>query len=242
MTDRHIVAMGGGGFSQEPDNPLLDRFVLDLARRVRGRERPRVCFLPTASGDAEGYIAGFHAAFDPVAEASHLQLFTRPDDPLDPYLLDQDLVYVGGGNTANMVLIWRLHGVDRILRQAWEAGTVLAGLSAGALCWFECGVTDSFGPSLARPLHDGLALLSGSFCPHYDGEELRRPTYHELVGRDLPDGLPAGLAADDGAAVHFVGTELVEAVASRPAARAYRVGLVDGAVREIELPTRYLGS
>jgi dipeptidase E len=230
---RRIVAMGGGGFSMEPDNRLLDDHVLSLA----GGSRPRVCFLPTASGDSERYLFNFYAAFARRAEASHLALFVRTVDDLEGLLLDQDAIYVGGGNTANMLAIWRLHGVDRILRAAWQAGVVMAGISAGAICWFEAGTTDSFGLDL-QPLSAGLSFLEGSFCPHYDGEAQRRPLYGRLVA----DGtLPAGYGVDDGAALVFEGTELREAVSSRPGAGAHRVEAVDGAVRETALPIRQLG-
>ena len=232
-----VVAMGGGGFSMEPDNPLLDDHVLDLARANRGRVRPRVCFLPTASGDSPVYIASFYAAFASRSEANHLPLFTRTLDDIDGFLLEQDVVYVGGGNTENMLAIWRLHGVDHALRTAWESGVVMTGLSAGSLCWFETGSTDSFGR--LAPLSRGLGFLAGSHSPHYDGEPTRRPHYQRLVG----DGtLPAGYAADDGAALVFRGTKLAAVVASRPDARAYRVERdPTGAAVETELPTRYLG-
>ena len=142
---------------------------------------------------------------------------------------------MGGGNTANMLAIWRVHGVDRILREAWRRGVVLAGLSAGGLCWFERGSTDSFGPGLAAL--DGLGFLPGAFCPHYDGEAMRRPRLHELVGAGT---LGPTVACDDGAAVHFRDGVLLEAVAERAGATAYRVELIDGAVRETAIPTRRL--
>ena len=238
MTDRLIVAMGGGGFSMEPDNPLLDDYTLDLARTARGRERPRVCFLATASGDTPGYIADFYAALARRSEASHLSLFVRTVDDIERHLLDQDVIYVGGGNTENMLAVWRVHGVDRALRAAWESGVVLTGLSAGSLCWFETGTTDSYGAGLA-PLSSGLGFLPGSHAPHYDGESTRRPHYQKLIAEGV---LPAGYAADDGVALVFRGTQLDEVVASRPGARAYRIerGL-DGKAIETELPTRYLG-
>jgi len=238
MTDRLIVAMGGGGFSMEPDNPLLDDYTLDLARTARGRERPRVCFLATASGDTPGYIADFYAALARRSEASHLSLFVRTVDDIERHLVDQDVIYVGGGNTENMLAVWRVHGVDRALRAAWESGVVLAGLSAGSLCWFESGTTDSYGAGLA-PLSSGLGFLPGSHAPHYDGESTRRPHYQKLIAEGV---LPAGYAADDGVALVFRGTELDEVVASRPGARAYRVERgADGKAIETELPTRYLG-
>lgn len=238
MTERTVVAMGGGGFSMEPDNALLDDHVLGLARLARGRERPRVCFLATASGDAPGYIADFYAAFARRAEATHLSLFVRTVDDIEAFLLDQDVVYVGGGNTENMLAIWRVHGVDRILRQAWETGVVMTGLSAGSLCWFETGTTDSFGKGLAA-LSGGLGLLPGSHAPHYDGEPTRRSHYQRLVAQGV---MPDGYAADDGAALVFKGADLLEVVASRPDARGYRVERGPAGVAiEAVLPTRYLG-
>lgn len=238
MTERLIVAMGGGGFSMEPDNPLLDDHILDLARTARGRERPRVCFLATASGDTPGYIADFYAALARRSEASHLSLFVRTVDDIERHLLDQDVIYVGGGNTENMLAVWRVHGVDRALRTAWESGVVLAGLSAGSLCWFESGTTDSYGAGLA-PLSSGLGFLPGSHAPHYDGESTRRAHYQKLIAEGA---LPAGYAADDGVALVFRGTQLDEVVASRPGARAYRVERgAGGEAIETELPTRYLG-
>ena len=187
--------MGGGGFSMEPENPLLDEFVLSLARA----ERPRVCFVPTASGDAESYVAGFYRAFSAFdCRPSDLQLFARKVADLRAFVLAQDVIYVGGGSTANLLAVWRVHGLDAILREAWEAGVVLCGISAGMNCWFEQSVTDSFG-ALA-PLDDGLGLLAGSACPHYDGENERRPAYRRLIEAGELGG---GVAADDGAALVF---------------------------------------
>ena len=220
----------------EPDNPLLDDFLLSLARRRAGR--PRVCFVPTASGDAEGYVERFRESFDGKAETSVLRLFTPHPDDLRSFVLDQDAIYVGGGSTANLLAVWRVHGLDRILAEACGEGVVLAGLSAGMNCWFDASVTDSFGSTL-RPLHDGLGLVDGSACPHYDGEELRASTYRRLVA----DGFPAGHAADDGCGLLFEDGKLVDVVASRPAADGYVVERrpEDGQVLERALGARYLG-
>lgn len=228
--------MGGNDFGG-PDGSLVDDHVIGLARAQRGRPRPRVCFVATASGDSKEYLAAFYAAFARRSEASHLGLFDRAVDDLEPFVLGQDVILVGGGNTANMLAIWRVHGLDRILARAWEAGVILAGTSAGANCWFEGSTTDSFGGLAA--LNDGLGLLPGSFSPHYDGEPLRRPTFRRLIA----DGtLRDGYAADDGAALVFHGTEPAEAVASRPGARAHRVIRgPDGQAIETDLPTRFLG-
>ena len=234
MAERHIVAMGGGGFSMEPRNPKLDDFVLSLARR---RRRPRVCFVGTASGDSDYYIRRFHEAFPPSrAAATHLTFFDRTVRDLKSFAIDQDVIYVGGGSTANMLAVWRLHGLDKVLRAAWNAGVVMAGISAGAICWFEDGLTDSFGMPF-RGLNDGLGFVRGACCPHYDGEKERRPALMRLIKR----GFPPTLALDDGAAAHFAGRRLEEVVSSRRKARAMRVELIKGAVVERALPVRYLG-
>lgn len=233
----NVVIMGGGGFQMEPDNPLLDDWLLSLTRV----ERPRVALIPTATGDSPDIIARFEAAFGPrPVETDVLRLFRREVSDIAGWLAERDLIYVTGGNTANMLAIWRVHGVDEALRAAWQSGVVIAGLSAGSLCWFECGVTDSFGAGLA-PLHDGLGWLSGSHCPHYDGEALRRPRYRELIGSGA---LPDGWAVDDGVALRFEGAtpQLVELVSSRPAARAFRVErAARGEVIETEQSPRVLG-
>lgn len=217
----------------EPENPLLDDYVLGLARK----KRPRVCFVPTASGDNDGYVVRFHKAFPPSrAEATHLVLFSRTVRDLRSFVLAQNVIYVGGGNTANLLAVWRLHGLDRALAAAWRAGVVLCGISAGALCWFKSGVTDSFGHPL-EPLSNGLGFLRGSFCPHYDGESDRRAAYHSLIAA----GLDNGYACDDGAALHFIGRKLAAVVSSRPKAKAYRVERERGGASETPLDTRYLG-
>lgn len=212
---QRILAMGGVQLSPgSTDWPLL-QFMLDLS----GRERPRICMLATAGGENASGLASFYATFARHSEPTHLDLFGRTVADVEGFMLGQDVIFVAGGNTANMLAIWRLHGVDKALKAAWEAGVVLAGWSAGANCWFESSVTDSFGPNL-DPLKDGLKFLDGSFCPHYDSESLRRPRYEELVGSGT---LPDGFAADDGVGVLFEGRRIVEAVASLPGQHAWRV-------------------
>jgi dipeptidase E len=224
--DTQIVAMGGGGFSMEPDNPALDHFVLSLVRR----ENPSVCFLATASGDAESYIDSFYMAFRNLpCRPTHVPLFARTPD-LKTVLLEQDVIYVGGGNTKSMLAVWREWDIPALLRRAWESGTVLAGVSAGAICWFETGVTDSWGSGL-NPL-PCLGFLSGACCPHYDGEVERRPALQRLVEHRA---ITTALALDDGAAAHFVNGTLANVVSSRPAARAYRVEHVNGRAVETVL-------
>jgi peptidase E len=231
MTDTTIIALGGGGFSME-SSPLLDDYIL----RASGKARPRICFVPTASGDSDNYVLRFYRRFAAAdCVATDLQLMRRTVVDLDAFAAAQDIIYVGGGNTANMLAIWRAHGFDRAVRRAWSAGTVLAGISAGSICWFEHGITDSFGPGL-RPL-PCLGFLTGSNCPHYDGEAERRPAYQGAVR----DGLVAGYAADDGAALHFRNGSLREVVSSRPGAKGYRVESTAGVVVETALATRFLG-
>jgi dipeptidase E len=232
MTVRRIVPLGGGGFSMEPRNPRLDKWLLSLTRR----RRPRVLFLPTGSGDASSYVRRFHRAFSKHrCEAAHLSLFDRSAADPREAILSSDLIYVGGGNTANLLAIWRVHGVDKALRDAWYDGVVLCGVSAGAICWFEAGVTDSFGPRL-QPLHGGLGILSGSFCPHYDSAP-RRPAYHRFLTRGE---LPPGYAADDGAAILFEGTAIADVVRSRRGVAAYRVARRMNAAVEETLDPRLL--
>ncbi|MBV8086694.1 MAG: peptidase E [Chloroflexi bacterium] len=226
---KHIVAIGGAGLGE----PLLIDYLLQLT----GQPRPRVLYLPTASGDAQQYVLAFYEAMAAYGvRASCLPLFFRRAEDLAPIVLEQDVIYVGGGNTANMLAVWRLHGLDKLLAQAWEQGTVLCGASAGSLCWFECGITDSFGLQLAT-LHDGLGFLAGSNCPHYDSEARRRPVYTQAVAA----GFPAGYAADDAVGLHFEGGELREAVSARLAGRAFHVQAPNGEAVEAPLPVRYLG-
>jgi dipeptidase E len=208
-----IVGIGGHGQVPEQTSALY-RWILGLT----GKERPRVLGLPTATGDSAETLVAFYDRCASIADASHARFFPWPPPNLHELALSQDAIWVGGGNTANMLAIWRVHRFDRVLREAWERGIVLFGASAGMICWFEAGVTDSFGPQLDG-MADGLGFLAGSACPHYDGEALRRPRYRELVDGGFPDGV----AADDGAALHYVGTELREAVTCRAGAAAYRV-------------------
>jgi dipeptidase E len=214
VAEPQIIALGGGGATDEQTGKLNDYIV-----QAAGVEWPKVCFVPAAVGDANEDIAYFfETLWAGRGELSVARFFPWPRPDLREHILAQDIVVVSGGNTANLLAIWRVHGFDEILREAWDAGVVLTGASAGMICWFEAGVTDSFGPQL-EGMRDGLGFLPGSACPHYDGEELRRPRYRELVD----DGFPAGIAADDGVGLHYVGTELHEVVTCRPGASAFRV-------------------
>jgi dipeptidase E len=226
----HIVAIGGGGFA---DTLPIVRYVLELARR----ERPRVCFVPTASGDDPWAIVRFYRAFTAHdCIPTDLTLFDRTVLDLPAFVREQDVFYVGGGNTASLLGVWRAHGLDELLREALGEGAVLTGSSAGMNCWFQASTTDSFGREQLAPLHDGLGLLEGSACPHYDAEEQRRPLYHELV----QNGFPAGYAADNQAALHFKEGDLRTALSCNENAKAYYVELQNGQVTEHALEARQL--
>ncbi|MGH2976314.1 MAG: Type 1 glutamine amidotransferase-like domain-containing protein [Solirubrobacterales bacterium] len=231
--DRQIVAIGGGGFSMESGNPLLDDYVLGLC----SRERPRVCFLPSASGDADHYVVRFYRAFPADrCEASHISLFRREQGPEDlrAHLLAQDLIYVGGGSVVSLLGVWRAHGLDVILREAWEAGVVLCGLSAGSLCWFAEAHSGFHG---APRRVEGIGLLPFSNCVHYEPGSDHGLAYKGL----LREGMRSGYAAQDGAALHFIGAALSGVVASRPESGGYRLEAADGQVVETALATTYLG-
>lgn len=230
-----VVALGGGGFSMSEDGTsALDDHLLELT----GRNTPKVCFVPTASGDGFDYSRRFEAAFEGRAETSVLSLFgnwrTGYADP--KMLLDQDLIYVGGGSTANLLAIWRLHGLPGALQHAAANGTILAGISAGMNCWFEASSTDSFGP--LAPLNDGLGFLPGSACPHYLGEPGRRELYRGWVGSGE---LPGGYAVDDHAALVFRDGQFVEAIGEQPDRPVFRVERGDGTEAvEHPVPVRLL--
>ena len=222
---RRIVACGGEQLSY----PTLTRYLLDLA----GKPRPKILFVPTASGDDSAYLLTFYQALGGVdCEPSHLALFNRTVDDIDGFIRSQDVVMVGGGNTANMLAIWRVHGVEVALRRAYRSGTILTGWSAGCICWFEAGITDSFTLELG-PLRDGLQLLKGSACPHYDSQERRRPVY----AREIAAGLAPGIALDDAVAARYEDERLIEIVSAKSSGRAFRVD----ASGEHPLPVRPIG-
>jgi dipeptidase E len=236
-----IVAMGGGGFMMEPENLLLDRYVLGLA----GKARPKVLYVPTATGDSQERIDAFHRIFGAIeCEPNHLSLFRHRTIHIRDLVLEQDVIYVSGGNTRNMLVLWETWGLDTLMREAWERGIVLAGPSAGSICWFEEGVTDSI-PGLIPDMPGDLAamrclgFLPGSNCPHYDGEAARRPAYHRMIAEGL---IGPGYAADDGVGLHYIGTEFTKAVSSRPHAKAFRVEQRGDEVVEAVVEPEYLGT
>ncbi len=233
--ERTIFAMGGGGFTMEPANPLLDDYVLSLST---SRE-PRILFLPTASGDTSPQINAFKERFSGrTCVAEHLSLFRLSETrrPLREMVMEQDILYVGGGSMRNLLAIWRAHELDAMLLEAWERGAVLAGLSAGAMCWFQYGLTRSSGPPESI---EGLGLLDGSLTVHADGEPERLPVWLA----HLRDGtLPGGWALDDGVGLLFRGHEMDRIVSSRPGAEAQRVDAIAGELVRRRLQPDLLGS
>lgn len=237
----HILATSGGflpseyGAFQWRRGPLVEHAIA----LAGSPDRPRICHVGTAHGDSLNGIAGFYRAFaGSDTRASHLELFAMPNvADVRAHLLAQDVIWVGGGSVANLLAVWRVHRLDEILRECWEAGVVLAGVSAGSICWHVGGPTDSFGVDL-RAVTNGLALLPYGNGVHYDSEEARRPTLHRLVAEGT---LPTSYATDDGVGLHYEGTELVEAVADRPGVAAYRVERgPDGRAVETRIEPRLL--
>lgn len=232
---RRILALGGHDFTSRPPDRAICELLLRLAGE-RGAERPRICILPTASGDTSEQIGRFYAAFgERSCEPSDLSLFRLGRRPmaLRDHLLSQDLIYVGGGSLVNLLAVWEAHDIASILSLAWRRGIVLAGQSAGAMCWFEAGITKSSGKPLAAA---GLGLLSGSLCVHYNNEPERRAAYLEAVG----DGMPGGYGLDDYAGLLWEGKDSPSAVTARRGARAYRVCAREEGVAESPLPARFL--
>ncbi|MGH7796540.1 MAG: Type 1 glutamine amidotransferase-like domain-containing protein [Candidatus Binatia bacterium] len=235
MSDRakQVIPIGGGGFYRDSENLELEKYII----RQSGTENARVAFVPTASGEPDHYVSSFYSAFLKLdCRPSVLTFFRRTPD-LRSFLLSQDIIYVGGGNTKSLLAVWHDWGVPEILREAWQSGIVLTGVSAGAICWFEQGLSDSFSDGL-RPL-DCLGILPGSCCPHYDGEAQRRPSYHRLLASGE---ISAGVAIEDWAGVHFKGTEIHKVIASKRGARAYSVRAVYGSVQEVSLASEFLDS
>jgi dipeptidase E len=230
---RQIIPIGGGGFYRDPENLELEKYVI----RQSGAESPRVAFVPTASGEPDHYVSSFYAAFLKLGCRPAVLTFFKRTPDLRAFLLDQDVIYVGGGNTKSLLAIWRDWGMVEILREAWESGIVLTGVSAGAICWFEHGLTDSFADGL-RPL-ECLGFLPGSCCPHYDGEAQRRPSYHRLLANGE---ILAGVAIEDWTGVHFKGSEIHRVISSKRGARAYSMRAVHGSVQEVPLPGEFLES
>ena len=238
MTTRRILATSGGFLATDRWGVLRPGGLMLEALRLTGAERPRVCLVMTASGDDASYLARSYAALGALCcDVDHLALFTMPNRDPEEILARSDVVWVGGGSVANLLALWRLHGVDTAMRTAWERGAILAGVSAGSICWHVGGPTDSYGPTL-RVVTDGLALLPYGNGVHYDSEEQRRPLLQRVVGDGL---LPTSYATDDRVGILYEGDQAVRVIAdldmdpvTGPA--AYRVERVGGEVVETRLP------
>jgi dipeptidase E len=234
LARRRVLALGGGGFTSSSEDWPLDEYVLTLTNR----EQPRICLLPTASGDPEDQIDRFYRVYEQLGcELSHISLFRLGSQEINlrEHLLSRDVIYVGGGSMKNLLALWRVHGVDSLLSEAWQTGVALAGVSAGSMCWFELGVTRTHGhPAPA----EGLALLPGSNSVHYNTDPERRRVFREQIA----EGAPPGWAVEDGVGLLFAGDTLVEAVTAREGGRAYRVELKDGEVTERPIEARLLSA
>ncbi len=204
---RQIIALGGAGFSSDSDNPRMENYILSQSNK----ENPKICFIPTASGDAETYIQSFYSAYEKKnCFPSHLSLFRGHTEHIEEFILEQDILYVGGGNTKNMLTLWREWRLDQIIRKAYQNGTILSGVSAGSICWFEQGLTDSIPNQLTKL--ECLGFLEGSNCPHFDGEPERQEVYRKMI---QSGEMKPGIACDDGVALHFIDEKLEKIVASQ---------------------------
>ncbi len=238
MTTRRILATSGGFLATDRWGVMRPGGLMLEALRLTGAERPRVCLVMTASGDDASYLSRSYAALGALGcDVDHLALFTMPNRDPEEVLGRSDLVWVGGGSVANLLALWRLHGVDTAMRAAWDRGTILGGVSAGSICWHVGGPTDSFGPTL-RVVTDGLALLPYGNGVHYDSEEQRRPLLQRVVGDGL---LPTSYATDDRIGILYEGDQAVRVIADldvdvETGPAAYRIERVGGDVAETRLP------
>jgi dipeptidase E len=231
---RQIIAMGGGGFLMEPENPLLDQYILNAS----GKSKPKVCFIGTAGGDALHQLENFYKCFGNLnCTPAHLSLFRGETDKIEKLILTQDVLYVGGGNTRNLLLLWKSWNVDKYILKAYQKGTVLAGVSAGSICWFEQGLTDSIPTKLTKL--KCLGILKGSNCPHFDGEAHRQSVFKKMI---RSGEMKAGIAADDGCGLHYINEELFKIISSRKNAGAYSFKKKDGKLIEKEFIPEYLGT
>ena len=229
---RQIVALGGGMFSMEPENGLLDKYILNLALK----EKPKICFLGTASNDGPEYREMFYKFFNQHnCEPSHLSFLDSPAN-LEKFIMEKDIIHVGGGNTKLIMEIWQKTGADKILKKAWEAGIILTGMSAGAICWFDDGITNPAPGKLDRlPC---LGILKGSFCPHYEDRADLKKAFHKLISEGT---IKEGYGVEDSAALHFVDTELIRVISSKPGATAYKVSRARSRITDTKLKSVYLG-
>ena len=226
---KNIIAIGGGGFGRGVGSRAIEQYILNQSQA----RCPRVCFIPTATGDDDQYKVNFYATFTKLnCLPTHLDLFKRTPD-LKKLISAQDIIFVGGGNTMSMLGVWKQWGLDKILRQAYNKGTVMSGVSAGAICWFEKGITDSWENSLN--VMDCLSFVEGACCPHYDEEIERRPSLHKLI---LSKTLNACHAIDGGCALHLIDGKPFKSIAFARRKNSYFVKLQEKKVQEISHPRK----
>ena len=229
--NKQIIATSAG-FSISPRSKKIDRYILDQARSAR----PKICFVPTASGDAKGYIQRFYKFFNKEnCQPDHLPLFKGKTNQLHSFILSQDILYVGGGNTRNMLALWRLWGVDKSITEAYQNGVVLCGISAGSLCWFEQGLTDSY-PGQLVPI-DGLGFVKGSNCPFFDGDMRKKKIYPKLIQSGK---MKSGIATELGVGLHYMEGVLHRVITSKPNANAYKYTLNHAVVRQHKITAELL--
>jgi peptidase E len=235
MSTPRILASSGGFIATDRWAVMEPGGIMTELLRLTGKERPRLTLVMTASGDDRSYLTRSYAAFRGWSvDIAHLELFSQPNTDPRPLLMDSDAIWVGGGSVANLLAVWRVHGLDAVFEEAWQSGIVLGGVSAGSICWHIGGTTDSFGPML-EPITNGLGLLPYGNGVHYDSEEQRRPLLHQVVGDGV---LPVSYATDDGIGILYEGVEPVAVLADRPEteAAAYRVEKSWDQVVETRLP------
>ncbi len=222
MNQRHIIAIGGGGFGRNPNHLLIEKYILEQSDVVK----PNICFIPTASAEDKAYTVNFYSAFNKLnCNPSHLNFFQRTPN-LRSIINKQDIIYVGGGNTKSMLAVWREWKLDKLLLKAYEKGVILCGVSAGAICWFEKGVTDSWASNLS--IMDCMGLLKGSCCPHYDGESNRKPSVEKFLNEEI---INSCFALDDGSAIHFKDGMLYSSISFYEGANAYEVYVKNGIIK-----------
>ena len=223
---RHIIAIGGGGFGRNPNKPIIEDYIINLS----SSKKPTITFFPTASAEDSGYIANYYTAFSKLnCKAQHISLFKNTPD-LKSIINDSDIIYIGGGNTKSMLAVFREWNLDKLIIDAYKEGTILAGVSAGAICWFEKGITDSWENGL-RVL-DCMGVLDGVCCPHYDGETNRRPSVEKFLNTKEIDSC---LCIEDGAALHYENDTLKTAISFYTDKNAYEVKRDKEKVIEIPL-------
>lgn len=227
IVKRQIIAIGGGGFGRNPGEGIIERYILSQSEA----RKPKICFIPTATGDDEGYKDSYYSTFSMFqCNPVHLDFFKRTPD-LDDLILSQDIIFVGGGNTKSMLAVWKDWGLDSLLKIAYEKGTIMCGVSAGAICWFESGITDSWAEELK--IMDCLGFVKGVCCPHFDEEAERRPTVHKMIESQ---SIESCYAIDGGCALHLINEEPNQSIVFSENKNAYHISMKGNLIDESPYP------